>query len=656
MARFDVARLLALGRVGSMAASPDGQWLAVELATAADDGTFHTRLVRVPTDGRASAPLTFADARAPAFLDDGTLLFLSKRATESDASETRSQVFALPAQGEARPLTDAPLGVMAFAARGTLEAGVLVTREPVLLGVATKKQRARADERAATGPSVLRYTRAPVRYWDHWLPEAAPHYVRRTLAGDVGRPKDLTPEAEQEYRLHESFDLDPAGKRLACIGARPAPGPDRLAETHIELRDLRSGKLRACLGYGSRRAHTEVRFTPAGDGLVAVREQRARRAHPRAHLVHLDLAGGETRLGARWDRRGLPECFLADAVVVSADDEGATRLFAVPLSGKGLVTRLSAGAGSLDRVVALPDGALAGVYSDLRTPPRPFRLTPGETPAPPELLHDLSGLSPADAKALRALDTRSIQVPGAGGTPVQCWLTSVPQKRPQRGLFWIHGGPVSAWNDVWHWRWNAAVAAHAGYVVAMPNPRGSTGFGEAFIGGVWGNTWGGDCAEDLHAVADAMEARSEVDADRIAAMGGSFGGYMSNWLGGTTKRFRALVTHASLYDLRAFSGTTDVAAYFQLQNASTAWKGDVDRYSPHARLARWKTPTLVLHGDLDYRVPITEALALFDALQLHGVESELVVFPDENHWIQKPRNIAAWYEAVFDFLDRQLAG
>ena len=341
--------------------------------------------------------------------------------------------------------------------------------------------------------------------------------------------------------------------------------------------------------------------------------------------------------------------------MVSADDEGATRLFSVPLDGKGRVARLSAGAGSLDRVVTLPGGALAGVYSDLRTPPRPFRLPlGGDAPAAPELLSDLSGLSAADARALRSLDTRSIEVSGAGGTPVQCWLASVPKKRAQRGLFWVHGGPVSAWNDVWHWRWNAAVAAHAGYVVAMPNPRGSTGFGEAFIGGVWGNTWGGECAEDLHAVADAFEARPEVDAGPHRCDGRELRRLHEQ----LARRHDA--TLPSARDAREplrLAGLLGHDGRHGLLPAAERLHGLEGSRRPllaHTNLARWKTPTLVLHGDLDYRVPITEALALFDALQLHGVESELVVFPDENHWIQKPRNIAAWYDTVFEFLERQL--
>ena len=138
----------------------------------------------------------------------------------------------------------------------------------------------------------------------------------------------------------------------------------------------------------------------------------------------------------------------------------------------------------------------------------------------------------------------------------------------------------------------------------------------------------------------------------MAAMGGSFGGYMTNWIGGQTDRFAAIVTHASVYDLRAFYGSTDVPPYFGKHNASTPWEGEIDKYSPHRFVPRWKTPTLILHGDKDYRVPVTEALALFEGLQAHGVPSELVVFPDENHWILKPRNIRAWYGAVTDFVSR----
>jgi dipeptidyl aminopeptidase/acylaminoacyl peptidase len=223
-------------------------------------------------------------------------------------------------------------------------------------------------------------------------------------------------------------------------------------------------------------------------------------------------------------------------------------------------------------------------------------------------------------------------------------------------VLWIHGGPVGAFGDGWHWRWNPLVLASAGYAIALPNARGSTGFGTAFVDGIWQNSWGGACYDDLMHVTDAIEKTSGLDPARIAAMGGSFGGYMCNFIGGKTTRFRALVTHASVYHLEAMCGASDYGPYFSIEMGTTSWKdrGEFEKHSPHKRVGSWKTPTLVIHGEKDYRVPISEALILFDALQEHGVESELVVFPDENHWVLRPRNIEAWYGHVLRFLGKHL--
>jgi dipeptidyl aminopeptidase/acylaminoacyl peptidase len=186
----------------------------------------------------------------------------------------------------------------------------------------------------------------------------------------------------------------------------------------------------------------------------------------------------------------------------------------------------------------------------------------------------------------------------------------------------------------------------AGFAVALPNARGSTGYGHDWAAEVWAD-WGGRCFDDLMRVTEALESRKDVG--KIAAMGGSFGGYMTAWIGGNTERFAALVDHAGLYDLRAFKGVTDFPGFF-----SAMIGGDLERWSPHRFVDRWKTPTLVIHGDKDYRVPVGEALSLFEALQTRGVPSELLLFPDENHWILKPRNVRQWYEAVIEFLGRHL--
>jgi dipeptidyl aminopeptidase/acylaminoacyl peptidase len=224
-------------------------------------------------------------------------------------------------------------------------------------------------------------------------------------------------------------------------------------------------------------------------------------------------------------------------------------------------------------------------------------------------------------------------------------------------MLWIHGGPIGMDADGWHWRWNPLLAVSEGYAVALPNPRGSTGFGQEFIQGIWGNVWGGQCFEDLMSVTDAIESRKDVDPLRVMAMGGSFGGYMTNWIGTQTARFRCLITHASIFTMAQFVGVTDHPAWWYLEMGGEDPYQDpphFDRYAPVKHIRNWKTPTLIIHGELDYRCPISEGLYLFEALQYHKVPSELLIFPDENHWILKPKNAVTWYETVFDFASRHM--
>jgi dipeptidyl aminopeptidase/acylaminoacyl peptidase len=372
---------------------------------------------------------------------------------------------------------------------------------------------------------------------------------------------------------------------------------------------------------------------------------------------------GKRRAAApEWDAHPIPQAWAADSqhVYATADQRGHVPVFRVEIAS-GTVQPVLDAAGSHTNVSVLPERrGLIGLRHRFFHPPEPFLLPPGT--ATPRLLAELSGFSQDEGEALaRAI---AFSVPGAGAQPVHPFLLT-PRERANGArvpaLVWIHGGPIAQWADGWHWRWNPLVALSAGYAVALPNPRGSTGFGQAFVEGAWGNTWGGASYEDVLSVVDSLSARPEIDAERLVAMGGSYGGYMTNWIGANSPRFRALVTHASLFALSSFHGATDQPAYWSLMMRGSPWHGgdgdaqaSYDRYSPHRGIARWKTPTLVIHGERDYRVPISEALALFEALQAHGVESELLVFPDENHWIVRPRNIRVWYERWLAFVGRHL--
>ena len=244
----------------------------------------------------------------------------------------------------------------------------------------------------------------------------------------------------------------------------------------------------------------------------------------------------------------------------------------------------------------------------------------------------------------------------ADGTPLRAWLALPDGDGRAPLLLWIHGGPLGSWN-AWQWRWNPWLMAARGYAVLLPDPALSTGYGRAFVARGWG-AWGDAPYTDLMALTDAAVAHPRVDADAVAAMGGSFGGYMANWVAGHTDRFRAIVTHASLWALDGFGRTTDDPAYWRREMTPEM----AARHSPHRHVDAITTPMLVVHGDKDYRVPIGEALALWWDLVAawDGDPAELphrfLYFPDENHWILTPQHAVLWYETVLAFLDHHVRG
>jgi dipeptidyl aminopeptidase/acylaminoacyl peptidase len=220
-------------------------------------------------------------------------------------------------------------------------------------------------------------------------------------------------------------------------------------------------------------------------------------------------------------------------------------------------------------------------------------------------------------------------------------------------LVLVHGGPQGAWTDGWTYRWNAEVFAAAGFVVLLPNPRGSTGWGQAFTDDINGD-WGGKAYEDVLRGTDWAEALPFVAKGRTVAAGASYGGYLINWIAGHTDRFRALVTHSGVFDLVSMYGSTEELWFPEWELGGPYWKSpqSYERWSPRAFVSAFRTPTLVVHGERDYRVPLEQGLAMFTALRRQGVPARLVTFPDENHWILKPANSVRWYEEVLGWLRR----
>jgi dipeptidyl aminopeptidase/acylaminoacyl peptidase len=254
---------------------------------------------------------------------------------------------------------------------------------------------------------------------------------------------------------------------------------------------------------------------------------------------------------------------------------------------------------------------------------------------------------------------RRLEATGRDGARVHGWLLTPPGHRSgQRhpGVVLVHGGPQGAWTDGWSYRWNPQLYAARGWTVVLPNPRGSTGWGQAYTDAVR-DDWGGAPFDDIMALTDAAVASGELDGSRACAAGASYGGYMVNWINGRTDRFRCLVTHAGDFDTTSAYYDTEELWFPEWEMKGTPWERPeaYRRHSPSTLVDRWRTPTLVSHGELDYRVTVTQGISTFTALQRRGVESRLMVFPDENHWVLKPRNTRVFYEEVLGWIERHLA-
>jgi dipeptidyl aminopeptidase/acylaminoacyl peptidase len=222
--------------------------------------------------------------------------------------------------------------------------------------------------------------------------------------------------------------------------------------------------------------------------------------------------------------------------------------------------------------------------------------------------------------------------------------------------FLIHGGPQGAWGDDWSFRWNPNMFASDGYVVVMINPRGSTGYGQQFIDDINGD-WGGRAYKDLMSGLDYAEKTYPfIDKDRECAMGASYGGYAVNWIMGQTNRFKCIVSHDGMFNTESAWGTTEELWFNEWEFKGTPWTNRelYRKWSPHLNAAKFKTPTLVVHGQLDYRLDVSEGFQLFNTLQRLGVESKMLYFPDEGHWVLKPQNSQLWYKTVNGWVDGHL--
>jgi dipeptidyl aminopeptidase/acylaminoacyl peptidase len=709
----DLQDYLALPRLTGLRLSPDGNWLAVTVSALAPDGrTFKSSIWRADTGAagpaRAPARLTWSaeGEDSPAFLPDGGMLFLSPRpAPPGPAPEPAADaggdtggkraLWLLPAAGgEARRVAAPPGGLSQLATAAS--SGLAAFTAPVLPGdggAAADGQQRRA--RADAGVTAILHESPLVRYWDHDLGPDEQRLLVTDLAAQAGwggssgpsgsaaedasAPRDLTPRAGRALD-EQAFDLSPDG-RLAVTGWSVDDGTGGLRKDLVVI-DTSSGERRTLLsvpGFD----FTSPRVAPDGKRVVAIRE-RHESYHQASALtvvqvpldavwqgpvpldavpegpvpldavpVHAVPADGQAETLDLLPGLGHWPAELAwapdgSAVFVTVADHGRGPVLRADLD-TGAVTRLSTDHGAYSCLCPSPDGQfLYALRSAMDSPPLVVRLDATQ-PGEPESLQGPVAAPPLPGR----LD--EIETAAADGTALRAWLVlpgSASPDTPAPLLLWVHGGPYSSWNS-WSWRWNPWLMAARGYAVLLPDPGLSTGYGHEFLARGHGE-WGGLPFTDLMDITDAAVARPDLDAGRTAVMGGSFGGYMANWIAGHTTRFRAVVSHASLWALEQMFGTTDCPAEWRRQLGTPTTQPE--RYaasSPDRHVAAITTPMLVIHGDKDYRVPIGEALRLWTDLAArpgHLAGSKFLYFPNENHWVLSPGNSVIWYETVFAFL------
>jgi dipeptidyl aminopeptidase/acylaminoacyl peptidase len=662
--------LMAIKGVSEPQISPNGS-LVVYVVSELDHATdkMMSNLWLVPLAGGEPKRLTTTSEtnNHPRWSPDGrTIAFVSKRGGGA-------QVWLLPIDGgEARQLTKLPIDVSGpiWSPLGDKIAFVA----EVYPGQTPDQTAAMDKHREADKSKVRTFDRLMIRHWKSWDEGKRSHLF--VADARTGEARDLTPKLEVNtppapFGGSSDYAWAPDGKELAFT-AEPLHDAAWSTNTDIWTVPEEGGEPKNITA-SNRGADAQPAYSPDGRWIALVRQTRVGFESDLWVLALLDRQSGKvTELTRSLDRP--VQSFAWDpsnprTILATIDHEGTMPVVGFQIDDSGAarvgpdlpVTSLVRGGATSAFCISPKGGSLAYVRSRASSPPELERADFGSPQATPSAQPPLP-LSEHNAHLVSELAMRpaeSFKFAGADGDEVSGWLIQPPQFDPAKKypvIFLIHGGPQGAWHDEWHTRWNYQMFASPGYAVLAINPRGSTGYGQKFTDQI-SQDWTGRVYQDLMNGLDyALKRYSFLDGSRMAAAGGSYGGFMVNWMAGHTDRFKALVSHAGVFDLTSKYGTTEELWFPEWEFGGPPWE-KADHYrerSPSTHAAAFKTPTLVIHGALDFRVPDAQGLGMFTSLQRRGVPSRYVWFPDEGHWVLQPQNRVVWWREVLSWLDKYL--
>ena len=649
--------LAAIRRIGAPQVSPDGKWIVYD-ASSIDLGANARRsaIYLIPSSGGPAKRLTDGTKQdeGPVWSPDGkTIAYVSNRATGG-----AQQVFFYDvASGTSKQITNLQGGAGSIKWLRDGSALLVVSDIYPDCGVDPPCIKSKVDA-AEKQPSHARIiTHLLYRHWKAWQEPTRSHILFVPLNG--GSPRDLTPGAfdAPPFSLGggDEFDVSPDGRDLV-YASDVSEHPEVSTNSDLYIVGLaagdRNGPLKPRRFTTRQGADTSPRYSP--DGRYLAWRSQSRPGYE-SDLWELWLYDRQTdtsrRLAPGFNNWINSFAWAPDSrsILIVAPEKTKNAIYEVGVADG--VPHLLWNEASADNVTVSRDGKT--IYFDrasLQSPNDIYALPRGGSAK--KLTHDNDALmARIDLGA-----TSDLWYDGAGGTKIQALMVKPPNfdaAKKYPAIVLIHGGPQGEWDDAWSYRWNPQMFAARGYVVFMPNPRGSAGYGQQFVEEISGD-WGGKAYTDIMNGVDKLAAMPFVDGNRIGAAGASFGGYMVDWILGHTDRFKALVSHDGVYNLTSMYGATEELWFPEWEFGGTPWDHPelYEKWSPHLYAKNFKTPTLVVHSELDYRVPIGEGLQLFTALQRRGVPSKLLYFPDEGHWVLKPQNSKLWYQTVLDWLDQ----
>jgi dipeptidyl aminopeptidase/acylaminoacyl peptidase len=675
--------MMQMKRLGETAVSPGGKWLAYSVTTVNLEQNTKTAELWLqaiaPSSATGSQPQKLAVAQpgdsGPQFSADGhSVLFLSGR-------EGGQQIWladfdpATGATSNARRLTalstEADNAIWSPDGRSVVFTSDVYPDCPAITtadGGAGDK--CNADRDAAAADSKVKaqiFTHLLYRHWNHYTGDKRSHLFQVLVDG--GGMRDLTPNDPHDV---PPFSLEgggcgcsftPDSKELAFT-ENPDPVPAISTSAQIYTLDLTNPAARPVKVSTSAGGNFNPAYSPDGKYLAWRSQARAGYESDKFRLVLYDRA-------AKTIKDLLPKLenwvdefawgSNSKSIFFTGAREGESPILITGIDGHPAFVAMD---GTFSDLHPLSDGyTIVANRMTVRGASEMVAASMATGIPPSDKLRQTTHLNDALLAQLDLPKQESFWFTAKDGTKLQGFLIRPPgfdatKKYPVK--FLIHGGPQGAWGDDWSYRWNAELFAANGYVVVMINPRGSTGYGQAIVDGVNGD-WGGKPFTDLMTGLDYAEQHySFIDKNRECALGASYGGYMANWVLGHTDRFKCIVSHDGMFNAESAFGSTEEDWFNIWEFKGHPWdyygKPDAEnpyrKWSPMLAAKNFKTPTLVIHGQLDYRLDVSEGFQLFDTLQLLGVPSKMLYFPDEGHWVLKPQNSQLWYKTVNDWVDQ----